>query len=272
MLDRERLNEDHDRPARAEAIRGDETGPVAAGLPQPGEGGTLAPEAARRGASASAAEAPLPAGWVMQRTAAGRAFYIDHNTRRTQWTDPRLEAVPPSSVASPGSPLPELQAPWEQRFTPEGRSFFVNHDTRVTTWNDPRTGIKSAKPTKSTGNVVPYSRNFAAKRVAFRARLNPPKREGGRRCHVPVRRADIFEDSFRIIMDKTPEDLKLQLNVDFQVCLGEEKCVGGGACFMRAGTHAALILIPSYCPYVFAFCRARRGWITADLPASGSTS
>ncbi|KAL7677376.1 hypothetical protein ACOME3_003612 [Neoechinorhynchus agilis] len=34
---------------------------------------------------------PLPPGWEMRIHTDGRAFYIDHNSRKTQWEDPRLE-------------------------------------------------------------------------------------------------------------------------------------------------------------------------------------
>lgn len=34
-------------------------------------------------------ELPLPAGWEEARDYDGRVFYIDHNTRKTSWIDPR---------------------------------------------------------------------------------------------------------------------------------------------------------------------------------------
>ena len=33
---------------------------------------------------------PLPAGWEVRHTANGRVYYVDHNNRTTQFTDPRL--------------------------------------------------------------------------------------------------------------------------------------------------------------------------------------
>ena len=33
---------------------------------------------------------PLPAGWEVRHTATGRVYYVDHNNRTTQFTDPRL--------------------------------------------------------------------------------------------------------------------------------------------------------------------------------------
>ena len=35
---------------------------------------------------------PLPPGWEIRHTATGRCYYVDHNNRTTQFTDPRLAA------------------------------------------------------------------------------------------------------------------------------------------------------------------------------------
>ena len=34
-------------------------------------------------------EVPLPLGWEEARDYDGRVYYIDHNTKRTSWVDPR---------------------------------------------------------------------------------------------------------------------------------------------------------------------------------------
>lgn len=33
---------------------------------------------------------PMPPGWEVRYTANGRKYYVDHNNRTTQFTDPRL--------------------------------------------------------------------------------------------------------------------------------------------------------------------------------------
>jgi E3 ubiquitin ligase SMURF1/2 len=33
---------------------------------------------------------PLPPGWEQRKTASGRVYFVDHNNRTTQFTDPRL--------------------------------------------------------------------------------------------------------------------------------------------------------------------------------------
>ncbi len=35
---------------------------------------------------------PLPPGWETRHTGNGRCYYVDHNNRTTQFTDPRLAA------------------------------------------------------------------------------------------------------------------------------------------------------------------------------------
>jgi len=35
---------------------------------------------------------PLPSGWETRHTANGRVYFVDHNNRTTQFTDPRYSA------------------------------------------------------------------------------------------------------------------------------------------------------------------------------------
>jgi hypothetical protein len=48
----------------------------------------------------AAAAGPLPAGWEMRHAPSGRPYFVDHNNRTTQFTDPRLQlsARPVSSL------------------------------------------------------------------------------------------------------------------------------------------------------------------------------
>lgn len=43
---------------------------------------------------------PLPPGWEMGTDSQGRAFFIDHNTQTTTWTDPRLAKSSQAGSAS----------------------------------------------------------------------------------------------------------------------------------------------------------------------------
>ncbi len=42
---------------------------------------------------------PLPGGWEEAITSDGRKFYIDHNTKRTSWIDPRDRMTKPHTFA-----------------------------------------------------------------------------------------------------------------------------------------------------------------------------
>ena len=44
-----------------------------------------------------ALQPPLPSGWEEGKDAEGRTFFLDHNTRRSTWTDPRM-GTPATSV------------------------------------------------------------------------------------------------------------------------------------------------------------------------------
>jgi len=44
-------------------------------------------------------ELPLPPGWEEAYDFDGRVFYIDHNTRRTSWIDPRDRLTKPHTFA-----------------------------------------------------------------------------------------------------------------------------------------------------------------------------
>lgn len=67
----------------------------------------------------------LPQGFRVNKTAQGRLFFINDNTRQTQWIDPR--------------PLPPG---WRGGKTPQGRAFYIDDNTKKTSWNDPRPRIQ----------------------------------------------------------------------------------------------------------------------------------
>jgi len=64
-----------------------------------------------------AGEAPaLPPGWEARKTAKGRVFYLDHNTRTTHWKPPAVQTVPSTTAGDPnasaaGSAIPTPKAP-----------------------------------------------------------------------------------------------------------------------------------------------------------------
>uniref|UniRef100_A0A674P817 HECT-type E3 ubiquitin transferase n=1 Tax=Takifugu rubripes TaxID=31033 RepID=A0A674P817_TAKRU len=84
-----------------------------------------------------------------------RVYFVNHNTKTTQWEDPRTQGLQNED------PLPEG---WEIRYTREGVRYFVDHNTRTTTFSDPRTGKSSV----TKGPQIAYERSFRWKLAHFR--------------------------------------------------------------------------------------------------------
>ena len=58
----------------------------------------------------------------------GKIYFVNHQSRTTQWEDPRISIV--QQVGLPPG--------WEEKFTETGIRYFVNHISRSTTLDDPR--------------------------------------------------------------------------------------------------------------------------------------
>ncbi|XP_033108884.1 E3 ubiquitin-protein ligase NEDD4-like isoform X3 [Anneissia japonica] len=155
---------------------------------------------------------PLPPGWQMQKApSTGRWFFINHNTRKTSWDDPRKHNVQVDELG----PLPPN---WEKRMHADGRVFFIDHTTKSTQWEDPRINIASVG-----GEPVPYSRDYKRKYDFFKSQLLKKKSSGTGEAEIPnrfemkVSRNSILEDSYRCIMSvKHPNHLKGRLWIEFK--------------------------------------------------------
>ncbi|XP_070202594.1 E3 ubiquitin-protein ligase NEDD4-like isoform X3 [Littorina saxatilis] len=66
---------------------------------------------------------PLPTGWEERIDQHGRTYYVNHNSRTTQWARPTASRTLPTD--------------WEERTDANGRSYYVNHRTRVSQWDFP---------------------------------------------------------------------------------------------------------------------------------------
>jgi len=117
----------------------------------------------------------------------------------------------------PVSQLGPLPSGWEMRLTNTARVYFVDHNTKTTTWDDPRL------PSSLDQNVPQYKRDFRRKLIYFRSQ--PAMRILSGQCHIKVRRAHIFEDSFAEISRQSATDLKKRLMIKFD---GEDGLDYGG--------------------------------------------
>lgn len=79
---------------------------------------------------------PLPRGWEEARDYDGKVFYIDHNTRRTSWIDPRDRLTKPLSFADCVGD--ELPWGWEAGFDPQIGVYYIDHVHKTTQIEDPR--------------------------------------------------------------------------------------------------------------------------------------
>ena len=82
---------------------------------------------------------PLPIGWEKRMVPDGqmktKPYFVNHNSRITQWEDPRLEASKYEEKLADG---------WEIRYTDQGVRYFVDHKSKATTFQDPRTAKSDA--------------------------------------------------------------------------------------------------------------------------------
>ncbi|XP_029470032.1 E3 ubiquitin-protein ligase Itchy isoform X2 [Rhinatrema bivittatum] len=177
---------------------------------------------------------PLPLGWEKRTDSNGRVYFVNHNTRATQWEDPR------SQGQLSEKPLPEG---WEMRFTVDGIPYFVDHNRRTTTYIDPRTG----KSALDNGPQIAYVRDFKAKVQYFKfwcQQLAMPQH-----IKISVTRKTLFEDSFQQIMSFNPQDLRRRLWIIFP---GEEGLDYGGVAREWFFLLSHEVLNPMYCLFEYA--------------------
>ncbi|KAF5888924.1 E3 ubiquitin-protein ligase Itchy-like isoform X1, partial [Clarias magur] len=177
---------------------------------------------------------PLPHGWEKRTDSNGRAYFVHHPTRSTQWEDPRTQGLLNEK------PLPEG---WEMRFTVEQIPYFVDHNRRTTTYIDPRTGKSSLE----NGPQITYVRDFKAKVQYFKfgcQQLALPQH-----IKITVSRKSLFEDSFQQIMSINPQDLRRRLWIIFP---GEEGLDYGGVAREWFFLLSHEVLNPMYCLFEYA--------------------
>ncbi|TKR93655.1 hypothetical protein L596_008068 [Steinernema carpocapsae] len=162
----------------------------------------------------SATAERLPEGWEMQVAPNGRRFFIDHKNRKTTWTDPRSgrdsDRISAAQSARNVDDLGPLPPGWEERIHTDGRVFFIDHNKKKTQWDDPRFDNENL-----AGPAIPYSRDFKCKHEYLRSHLPKPVSSSAK-CELIIRRAHVFEDSFRQLIQISPQDLRSKLWIELE--------------------------------------------------------
>nr|CAD7587911.1 unnamed protein product [Timema genevievae] len=141
---------------------------------------------------------PLPEGWEERIHSDGRIFFIDHNTRTTQWEDPRLSN-------------PQIAGPVR---------LYYKHRPASVAWlaNAPVVLSQTTEDGEIEVQIsaVPYSRDYKRKYEYLKSQLRKPNNVPNK-FEIKIRRSQIFEDSYRIISTVNRMDLlKTKLWVEFE--------------------------------------------------------
>lgn len=199
---------------------------------------------------------PLPAGWEQRKTNTGRVYYVDHNNRTTQFTDPRLNghiinmirrqnqanAANNSSISSNVSSNAQQQQQPQQSATNGTRACSSsnsnnnsttitnstsNDSSRIPATNSSQLPVPADLPQsllESSEHLPKYRRDLDVKLRNLRSELQTLQPQSGH-CRLEVSRAEIFEESYRLIMKMRPKDMRKRLMVKFR---GEEGLDYGG--------------------------------------------
>uniref|UniRef100_A0A6Q2Z295 E3 ubiquitin-protein ligase n=1 Tax=Esox lucius TaxID=8010 RepID=A0A6Q2Z295_ESOLU len=171
---------------------------------------------------------------ALKRQDNGRVYFVNHNTRTTQWEDPRTQGMIQEPPLPPG---------WEMKYTAEGVRYFVDHNSRTTSFKDPRPGFES----RTGGSPGAYDRSFRWKYHQFRFLCHSNALPS--HVKISVSRQTLFEDSFQQIMNVKPYDLRRRLYI---IMRGEEGLDYGGIAREWFFLLSHEVLNPMYCLFEYA--------------------
>uniref|UniRef100_A0A8C5BWE6 E3 ubiquitin-protein ligase n=1 Tax=Gadus morhua TaxID=8049 RepID=A0A8C5BWE6_GADMO len=175
----------------------------------------------------------LPLGWEKRTDSTGRVYFVHHQTRTTQWEDPRTQGLLNEK------PLPEG---WEMRFTVDGIPYFVDHNRRATTYIDPLQGSLGT-------HAVSVLSTLKTQQQTDTALLSLQQHSMPQHIKITVSRKTLFEDSFQQIMSFNAQDLRRKLWIIFP---GEEGLDYGGVAREWFFLLSHEVLNPMYCLFEYA--------------------
>jgi E3 ubiquitin ligase SMURF1/2 len=166
-------------------------------------------------------------GWEQRKTASGRDYFVNHNNRTTQFTDPRLNGQVLNALrrsaavqANSSNAQPQVSNGPTAIIRPNTA---VEHRSNVIT-NTAVTGNLTSPSQNSTtttsGSTIPdlpvglletelpkYRRDLVGKLRALRSELQILQPQSGH-CRLEVSRSEIFEESYRLVMKMRPKDMR----------------------------------------------------------------
>jgi E3 ubiquitin ligase SMURF1/2 len=192
----------------------------------------------------------LPPGWEQRKTASGRAYFVDHNNRTTQFTDPRLNGHVLNALkrqtTNPPAAGPSSQTASQSTSAAASSASTTSSTATAATAQPQVSNGRATAPTNAPANApiehinrIPdlpqglldgaellpkYRRDLVGKMRTLRAELTALQPQSGH-CRLEVSRAEIFEESYRLIMKMRPKDMRKRLMVKFR---GEEGLDYGG--------------------------------------------
>ena len=91
---------------------------------------------------AQQANTPLPNGWEEKCGPDGRSYFVNHATKKTQWTRPQYKAPRQQMMQGGQKSMRSLVLPagWEAKKAADGRPYYVDHNTGSTHWVPPGAG------------------------------------------------------------------------------------------------------------------------------------
>lgn len=123
-------------------------------------------------------EVPLPLGWEEARDYDGRVYYIDHNSKRTSWVDPRDRLTKPMTFADcVGNELPYG---WEELHDKVLGRYFIDHNTGAQQAEDPRIQWRKKRETMLCDYLAVAQSDLLAKQNMLdvkKQRLNVAREE-----------------------------------------------------------------------------------------------
>lgn len=174
----------------------------------------------------------LPSGWEQRKTASGRDYFVNHNNRTTQFTDPRINGIILNAVRRTAAQNAQnSQQPPAPPVSVNGQAAAVvravEHRANNSSQQQPSatfTGCASpAQPQQTTivngstpidfpaglleSELPKYRRDLVGKLRALRSELQTLQPQSGH-CRLEVSRQEIFEESYRHVMKMRPKDMR----------------------------------------------------------------